>query len=76
MSRVEENKGLIDKLYQRKESLMEEYNGGQIRVSEYEVFTLKNSTDLINLIADISKSLAMIADKLSEVQQDDELPFK
>ena len=70
MSRVEENEKLIAKLYQRKESLVEEYDGGQIKISEYEAFTLNNSVDLINLIADISKSLAVIADKLSEVQQD------
>lgn len=72
MSRVEENKKLIDELYQRKVSLMEEYDGEQIKFSEYEAFTLNNSVDLINLIADISTSLAVIADKLTEVQQDGE----
>lgn len=70
MSRVEENEKLIDKLYDRKESLMQEYDGEQIKFSKYEAFTLNNSVDLINLIADISMSLAVIADKLSEVQQD------
>lgn len=70
MSRVKENEELIDQLYKRKESLMEEYAGESIKFSEFEAFMLNNSVDLINLIADISMSLAMIADKLSEVQQD------
>lgn len=70
MSRVEENEELIDQLYKRKESLMKEYDGESIKFSEFEAFTLNNSVDLINLIADISMSLAVIADKVIELQQD------